>query len=82
MNDKIHYYIFFFLLFFLLPLPWQVLRQKQVDSPEVQQVSVRRFSTFDLFTRRPAATTQDSTTDGQWVEYTSVFSPEYSAFLM
>lgn len=60
----------------------QVLRQKQVDSPEVQQVSVRRFSTFDLFTRRPAATTQDSTTDGQWVEYTSVSSPEYSAFLM
>ncbi|XP_062320528.1 calmodulin-lysine N-methyltransferase-like [Osmerus eperlanus] len=29
----------------------QVLRQKQVVSSEVKQVSVRRFSTFNLFTR-------------------------------
>ncbi|XP_061142070.1 calmodulin-lysine N-methyltransferase [Syngnathus typhle] len=57
----------------------QVLRQKQVDNPEVKQVSVRRFATFDLFDRtRPAA---GDPAEEQWVEYRSVFFPEYSAFL-
>lgn len=69
----------FFLLYLCCHLS-QVLRQKQVDSPEVKQVSVRRFSTFDLFTRR--LVTQDTTADDQWVEYRSVFSPECCAFLM
>ncbi|XP_049591732.1 calmodulin-lysine N-methyltransferase isoform X2 [Syngnathus scovelli] len=57
----------------------QVLRQKQVDNPEVKQVSVRRFATFDLFDRtRPAP---GDPAEEQWVEYRSVFFPEYSAFL-
>ncbi|XP_054874466.1 calmodulin-lysine N-methyltransferase isoform X2 [Amphiprion ocellaris] len=60
----------------------QVLRQKQVDCPEVKQVSVRRFSTFDLFSRkRLVAQDHSDTSDDQWVEYRSVFSPEYSALL-
>ncbi|KAF3708047.1 Calmodulin-lysine N-methyltransferase [Channa argus] len=60
----------------------QVLRQKQVDSPEVKQVSVRRFATFDLFTRRRLVTEDPSvTSDDQWVEYRSVCSPEHSALL-
>uniref|UniRef100_A0A3B5B666 Uncharacterized protein n=1 Tax=Stegastes partitus TaxID=144197 RepID=A0A3B5B666_9TELE len=58
----------------------QVLRQKQTDSPEVKQVSVRRFSTFDLFSRKRLVAHSD-TSDDQWVEYRSVFSPEYSALL-
>lgn len=60
----------------------QVLRQKQVDSPDVKQVSVRRFATFDLFTRKRLLT-QDSgdTADDQWVEYRSVCFPECSALL-
>lgn len=60
----------------------QVLRQKQVDAPEVKQVSVRRFATFDLFSRERLVT-QDScdTPDDQWVEYRSVSLPEYSALL-
>ncbi|KAM3606219.1 uncharacterized protein V6R79_012975 [Siganus canaliculatus] len=60
----------------------QVLRQKQVDNPEVKQVSVRRFATFDLFSRKRLLFQDPSdTSDDQWVEYRSVCSPEYSAFL-
>uniref|UniRef100_A0A4W6DR83 Si:ch73-54n14.2 n=1 Tax=Lates calcarifer TaxID=8187 RepID=A0A4W6DR83_LATCA len=60
----------------------QVLRQKQVDSPEVKQASVRRFATFDLFSRMRLVTQDSSdTSDDQWVEYRSVYFPEYSALL-
>ncbi|XP_028325441.1 calmodulin-lysine N-methyltransferase [Gouania willdenowi] len=59
----------------------QVLRQKQMD-PEVKQVSVRRFSTFDLFTRKPLVGHEHSnTSDDQWVEYRSVHSSEFSVLL-
>ncbi|XP_056291635.1 calmodulin-lysine N-methyltransferase [Pseudoliparis swirei] len=60
----------------------QVLRQKQVDNPDVKQVSVRRFATFDLFIRKRILT-QDSSdnSDDQWVEYRNVYFPEYSALL-
>ncbi|XP_051936627.1 calmodulin-lysine N-methyltransferase [Hippocampus zosterae] len=57
----------------------QVLRGKQSDNPEVKRASVRRFATFELFSRtRPAS--HDSS-DEQWAEYRSVFFPEYGVFL-
>ncbi|AWP13736.1 putative calmodulin-lysine N-methyltransferase-like, partial [Scophthalmus maximus] len=60
----------------------QVLRQTQMDSPEVKQASVRRFATFNLFSRKRLVTQDSSyTSDDQWVEYRSVFFPEYSALL-
>ncbi|XP_007551245.1 PREDICTED: calmodulin-lysine N-methyltransferase [Poecilia mexicana] len=60
----------------------QVLRQKQTDSPEVKQVSVRRFATFDLFRRKKLSAQEHcDTSDDQWVEYRSVYYPEYGAFL-
>ncbi|KAK7902080.1 hypothetical protein WMY93_018849 [Mugilogobius chulae] len=60
----------------------QVLRQKQVDCPEVKHVSVRRFSTFDLFTRKRLVINDTSnTSDDQWVEYQSVSLPKYRALL-
>ncbi|XP_031735174.1 calmodulin-lysine N-methyltransferase-like isoform X2 [Anarrhichthys ocellatus] len=60
----------------------QVLRQKQADTPEVKQVSVRRFATFDLFARKRLLTQNSSdNSDDQWVEYRSVYFPEYSALL-
>ncbi|XP_062851127.1 calmodulin-lysine N-methyltransferase [Trichomycterus rosablanca] len=60
----------------------QVLRQKQLDSIEVQQVSVRRFSSFNLFTRSRVSTTEnDSPSDDQWIEYKSACFPQYSALL-
>ncbi|XP_061767195.1 calmodulin-lysine N-methyltransferase [Nerophis ophidion] len=57
----------------------QVLRQKQMDNPEVKQVSVRRFASFGLFSRRRLSS-QDPSQE-QWVVYRSVFFPEYSALL-
>nr|XP_057914230.1 calmodulin-lysine N-methyltransferase isoform X1 [Doryrhamphus excisus] len=57
----------------------QVLRQKQVDNPEVKQVSVRRFASFDLFSRKRLPSQEPS--EEQWVEYRNVYFPEYSAFL-
>ncbi|XP_075931906.1 calmodulin-lysine N-methyltransferase [Anarhichas minor] len=60
----------------------QVLRQKQADTPEVKQVSVRRFATFDLFARKRLLTQNSrDNSDDQWVEYRSVYFPEYSALL-
>lgn len=59
-----------------------MLRQKQVDSPEIKQVSVRRFATFDLFSRKKHVTDDPGdTSDDQWVEYRSVYFPEHSALL-
>lgn len=60
----------------------QVLKQKQLDSCDVQQVSVRRFSTFNLFSRSRITPTETcDPSDGQWVEYRSAIYPEYSALL-
>ncbi|KAF7662439.1 hypothetical protein LDENG_00234730 [Lucifuga dentata] len=60
----------------------QVLRQRQMDTSEAKQVSVRRFATFDLFSRKRLVTQDPSdTSDDQWVEYRSVSLPEYSALL-
>ncbi|XP_030628239.1 calmodulin-lysine N-methyltransferase [Chanos chanos] len=60
----------------------QILKQRQLDSTEVQQVSVRRFSSFNLFSRtRVKLSDSDDPTDGQWVEYRSASFPQYSALL-
>lgn len=56
----------------------QVLKQKQLDSADVQQVSVRRFSSFNLFSRSRVSPTE---TEEQWVEYRSAIFPQYSALL-
>lgn len=63
-------------------LTMQVLKRKQLDSSDVQQVSVRRFSSFNLFSRsRVTPTETDDPSDGQWVEYRSAIFPQYSALL-
>lgn len=60
----------------------QVLLQKQQESPEVKQVSVRRFASFDLFSRKRLVIHDPSnTSNDQWVEYSSVCLPKYSALL-
>ncbi|XP_062375406.1 calmodulin-lysine N-methyltransferase [Sardina pilchardus] len=60
----------------------QVLKQKQVDSEKVPQVSVRRFSSFNLFSRSRVTTPDpDDPSEGQWVDYRSASFPQYSAFL-
>ncbi|XP_068597800.1 calmodulin-lysine N-methyltransferase [Brachionichthys hirsutus] len=59
-----------------------VLQHKQAHSPAVKQASVRRFATFNLFSRKRLVMQNPSdTSEDQWVEYRSVFFPEYSALL-
>ncbi|KAF4090156.1 hypothetical protein AMELA_G00048690 [Ameiurus melas] len=60
----------------------QVLRQKQLDSINVQTVSVRRFSSFDLFSRTEVPSLEsDGPSDSQWIEYRSACFPQYSALI-
>ncbi|KAJ8418462.1 hypothetical protein AAFF_G00141710 [Aldrovandia affinis] len=57
----------------------QVLKRKPLDSEEVQRVSVRRFSSFNLFSRTRLTTSDPD--DRNWVEYRSASFPQFSAFL-
>ncbi|XP_035256393.1 calmodulin-lysine N-methyltransferase [Anguilla anguilla] len=60
----------------------QVLKQKSLDSEEVQRVSVRRFSSFNLFSRSRLTTLEpEDPADGDWVEYRSASFPQFSALL-
>ncbi|XP_047668172.1 calmodulin-lysine N-methyltransferase isoform X2 [Tachysurus fulvidraco] len=60
----------------------QVLRQKQLDSIKVQPVSVRRFSSFNLFSRTQVPSLEsDGPNDGQWIEYKSSCFQQYSALI-
>ncbi|XP_052428209.1 calmodulin-lysine N-methyltransferase [Carassius gibelio] len=56
-----------------------VLEQKQLDSADVKQVFVRRFSSFNLFCRSRVTPTE--TGEGQWLEYRSAILPQYRALL-
>uniref|UniRef100_W5NHW3 Calmodulin-lysine N-methyltransferase n=1 Tax=Lepisosteus oculatus TaxID=7918 RepID=W5NHW3_LEPOC len=60
----------------------QVLKHKQLDNIEVQQVSVRRFSSFNLFTRTRVRDLEiEEPGDEMWFEYRSATFPQFRAFL-
>ncbi|XP_028676853.1 calmodulin-lysine N-methyltransferase [Erpetoichthys calabaricus] len=60
----------------------QVLRQQHVDGNATQEISIRRFYSFNLFKRTPASfKEEEGRSNGAWFECRSATFPQYSAFL-
>ncbi|XP_078413312.1 calmodulin-lysine N-methyltransferase isoform X2 [Cetorhinus maximus] len=61
-------------------LQW-VLKQKNIDKENLQQVSVRRCLTFNIFSTNVVKKLESDSDNEMWVEYTCVPYPQYRVYL-
>ncbi|XP_066467902.1 calmodulin-lysine N-methyltransferase isoform X4 [Tiliqua scincoides] len=59
----------------------QVLKEKHLEGVHLQQVSVRRFASFRLFSINGDDRQEPENDSGTWVQYKSILHPEYSISL-
>nr|XP_008113932.1 PREDICTED: calmodulin-lysine N-methyltransferase isoform X2 [Anolis carolinensis] len=59
----------------------QVLKEKHLENVHLQQVSVRRFASFNLFSSMKEDRKLAEEDDETWVRYKSISFPEYSISL-
>ncbi|XP_067844883.1 calmodulin-lysine N-methyltransferase isoform X2 [Heptranchias perlo] len=59
----------------------RVLKQKSVDKENLQQVSIRRCLTFNIFSTNVLKKLEADSDNEMWVEYTCIPYPQYRVYL-
>ncbi|XP_067901308.1 calmodulin-lysine N-methyltransferase isoform X2 [Heterodontus francisci] len=59
----------------------RVLKQKSIDKENLQQISIRRCLTFNIFSTNVVKKLESDSDNEMWVEYTCIPYPQYRVYL-